>query len=122
MRQRTTELEMANAKIRALNRDFAGLDAATDVLSFALYDGEPLPDPPAGELGDVIVSVERALAQVGTKERAGHPRTTSLTEEILLLCTHGILHLVGYDHAAPEEAARMIAVERRVLSGYRASL
>ena len=107
---------VADARIRQLNRDFADIDAATDVLSFPVYDGVPIPDEAAGELGDIIVSVETAQKQMGTKERSGHPTTTDLREEILLLFVHGFLHLIGYDHATPDEAQAMLAKEHEILS------
>jgi probable rRNA maturation factor len=74
---------VSDSRIRQLNRDFRGVDKATDVLSF-----------PAGEeesLGDIAVSVETAAAQA--KENG-----LSLDEEIAQLILHGLLHLCGYDH------------------------
>ena len=83
----------------------------TDVLSFPMdelrpgTDGEP---SPPGLLGDVVLCPEVAAAQA---RAAGH----STTEELLLLTTHGILHLLGYDHAEPEEEKEMFALQRRLL-------
>jgi probable rRNA maturation factor len=83
----------------------------TDVLSFPMdelrpgRDGEPTP---AGLLGDVVLCPEVAARQA---REAGH----SMTEELLLLTTHGILHLLGYDHAEPAEEKEMFALQRTLL-------
>ena len=83
----------------------------TDVLSFPMdelrpgADGEP---SPPGLLGDVVLCPEVAATQA---REAGH----STTEELLLLTTHGILHLLGFDHAEPEEEKEMFALQRRLL-------
>lgn len=94
---------VADAEIRALNRDFREVDAPTDVLSFSMREGE------AGELhpqllGDIVVSVETARRQAAT---AGH----SLDEELLILTIHGLAHLCGRDHPTDDEARRMFAWE-----------
>lgn len=84
---------------------------ATDVLSFPMdelrpgRDGEP---SEAGILGDVVLCPEVAAGQA---RAAGH----STEEELLLLTTHGILHLLGYDHAEPAEEKEMFALQRRLL-------
>ncbi|GCD19250.1 rRNA maturation RNase YbeY [Cellulomonas fimi] len=83
----------------------------TDVLSFPMdelrpgREGEPTP---AGLLGDVVLCPEVAAQQA---RAAGH----STAEELLLLTTHGILHLLGYDHVEPEEEKEMFALQRRLL-------
>jgi probable rRNA maturation factor len=83
----------------------------TDVLSFPMdelrpgREGEP---SPAGLLGDVVLCPEVAARQA---RDAGH----STEEELLLLTTHGILHLLGYDHAEPEEEKEMFALQRQLL-------
>src|SRR6478735_436176 len=83
----------------------------TDVLSFPMDELRPGRDgdtTPAGLLGDVVLCPEVAAQQAVT---AGH----STVEELLLLTTHGILHLLGYDHAEPEEEKEMFALQRRLL-------
>ena len=88
--------------IQELNRDFLGIDAPTDVLAFSTQeDDEPFVVAPdaRGYLGDVIVSYPRAAAQA---EELGHP----LELELNLLIVHGVLHLLGYDHA--DEAGKMV--------------
>jgi probable rRNA maturation factor len=100
-----------DAEIRALNRQYTGEDRPTDVLSFSQEEGEPFVSP-AGEprrLGDVIVSLETAERQAA---EAGH----DLEAEVAHLLAHGILHLLGYDHAEPDEEREMRERERAVLS------
>ncbi len=83
----------------------------TDVLSFPMDELRPGRDDdpaPAGLLGDVVLCPEVAAKQALT---AGH----STAEELLLLTVHGILHLLGYDHAEPDEEKEMFALQRRLL-------
>lgn len=83
----------------------------TDVLSFPMDELRPgtQDDPtPAGLLGDVVLCPEVAARQAVA---ANH----STIEELLLLTTHGILHLLGFDHAEPEEEKEMFALQRRLL-------
>lgn len=93
-------------EIRTLNRDFLGIDAPTDVLSFPADEI----DPETGRryLGDVIISVQRAQQQA---TEGGH----SLEEEVQLLVVHGVLHLLGYDHAEPEEKEQMWKLQAEIL-------
>jgi probable rRNA maturation factor len=100
--------------IRDLNRDFLGVDAATDVLAFGAQgtdnDQNFVAAPEArGYLGDVIISYPRAAAQA---EEMGH--ATEL--EIDLLIVHGLLHLLGYDHTDEGERADMWARQDAILS------
>jgi probable rRNA maturation factor len=89
------------AEITELNRAHMGVDGATDVLSFPLdaHDAEPLPGVPV-LLGDVVVCPAVAAANAPT--HAG-----TLDDELALLVVHGVLHVLGHDHAAPDETARM---------------
>jgi probable rRNA maturation factor len=83
----------------------------TDVLSFPMDElrpGTDDEDSPAGLLGDVVVCPQVAARQART---AGH----STQEEMLLLTTHGILHLLGYDHGEPEEEKEMFELQRTLL-------
>lgn len=94
------------AQIQALNRDFLGIDAPTDVLSFP--SGEVDPDTGALYLGDVILSLPQVQAQAAA---AGHPALA----EAQLLVVHGVLHLLGYDHGEPEQKAAMWAAQAAIL-------
>jgi len=83
----------------------------TDVLSFPMDElrpGTEGEDSPAGLLGDVVLCPQVAAAQA---RQAGH----STAEELLLLTTHGILHLLGYDHAEPDEEKEMFGLQRKLL-------
>ena len=95
-------------RIRSLNRDFLGNDAPTDVLSFPADE----PDPETGRryLGDVVISITRAAEQAGERRH-------SVEAEIQLLVVHGVLHLLGQDHAEVVEKERMWAVQAEVLEG-----
>ena len=90
-----------NEHIHELNLRYRGIDRPTDVLSFALNEGEEpeIFDGPAVDvLGDIIISVERTVEQAA---EYGH----SVQREIAFLTVHGMLHLLGYDHM--EEADRI---------------
>jgi probable rRNA maturation factor len=96
-------------EIQRLNREYLSRDHPTNVLAFAMREGEGKHLSPA-LLGDVVVSAE-------TAQREALQRGVTLEEEIALLLTHGILHLLGYDHEdAPAEAAKMEAKEQEVLT------
>jgi len=92
--------------VRKLNRQYRGVDAATDVLSFQA--GEIDPDTSGLYLGDVIISLPRAQEQASA---GGH----TLAEELQLLVVHGVLHLLGYDHATAPEKKKMQAVQDNIL-------
>ena len=127
-------------ELAALNREHMGDPAATDVLSFPLLPGEAFPPhvgaatpargnratsrrfvlPPGRRvhLGDIVVSVERAIAQAeaGAGGQTGDVRW-SARDEMRLLVTHGALHICGWDHADPAEEAVMRSLERDLLAG-----
>ena len=120
--------------ILADDRELAGLNEAhmgkvgpTDVLSFPLFPPEAfgsgamgpafaLPPGRIPHLGDIVVSVERAVdqAESGHGGHTGHVRW-SPADELRLLVAHGALHVCGLDHAEPHEEAAMRAIERRLL-------
>lgn len=102
-----TVLLADDAAIQVLNRDYRGYDKPTDVLSFEAHER----DPETGMLylGDIIVSLERAASQA---ERGGHP----LLAETQLLVVHGVLHLLGHDHAQAEEKAKMWRHQAEILA------
>jgi len=86
----------------------------TDVLSFPMDELRPGTEEsptPAGLLGDVVLCPQVAETQA---QAAGH----STLEELLLLTTHGILHLLGFDHAEPEEEREMFGIQRDILVGF----
>jgi probable rRNA maturation factor len=98
--------------MRGLNREYRGKDSATDVLSFpqaepghldSAFDGRRL------QLGDIVISLERARAQA---ELYGH----TFEREVAFLTVHSVLHLLGYDHeTGPEDELRMRRRQRAVM-------
>jgi len=91
-------------EIHALNRDYRGKDRPTDVLAFAMGEGEGAEF--AGPLlGDVVISVPTARRQAQRRKR-------ELAAELRMLLAHGLLHLVGWDHQTDEEDRRMKARTR----------
>ena len=86
----------------------------TDVLSFPMDElrpGSDLLPSPEGILGDIVVCPQVAAVQA---EKAGH----ATIDEILLLVTHGMLHLVGFDHAEPEEEKEMFGLQKQFLASF----
>lgn len=103
--------------MEALHRQWMDLPGPTDVMSFPMDELRPGRDgqePAEGILGDVVLCPQVAARQA---VEAGH--TTA--EELLLLTTHGILHLLGFDHAEPEDEKAMFALQRRLLLTFLAS-
>lgn len=96
-----------DAQLHELNRDYLGVDAPTDVLSFPADEEDP--ETGIRYLGDILISVPRAQQQA---EAAGHP----LESEAQLLVVHGVLHLLGHDHAEAEEKTRMWRAQAEVMS------
>jgi len=86
--------------IQALNRDFRGKDAPTDVLSFAQEDAWP--GAPVRLLGDIVISLETVARQFGGDRAA-------MRREVYLLFCHGMLHILGYQHDSAPQQARMAA-------------
>jgi probable rRNA maturation factor len=103
-----------------LNHRWMGGEGPTDVLAFPMDEGSVDHGPgevSSGEpalLGDIVLCPEVAAKQAAT---AGH----SAGDELNLLTVHGALHLLGYDHAEPEEEREMFALQARLLSSWRAS-
>lgn len=95
-----------DARLQQLNRDYLGIDAPTDVLSFPASETDP--ETGSRYVGDILISMPRAQAQA---ESAGH----ALESEVQLLVVHGVLHLLGHDHAEAEEKARMWKAQAEIL-------
>jgi probable rRNA maturation factor len=102
-----TILLVDDERIAGLNREFLGEDKPTDVLSFP--GGEPLPGMEA-YLGDIAIAIPVAAEQARV---TGH----QLLDELALLTVHGVLHLLGHDHAAPDEQQAMWRLQDAVLAG-----
>lgn len=110
-------------EIREINRQFRDIDKPTDVLSFPAMEYEKAGDfsaideeggdyfnPETGELilGDIVISVDRAIIQA---EEYGH----TITREIAFLTAHSMFHLMGYDHITDEDRERLEAKQKEVL-------
>ena len=95
-----------DARLHELNLNYLGVDAPTDVLSFPASETDP--ETGARYIGDILISIPRAQTQA---EAAGH----FLESEVQLLVVHGVLHLIGHDHAAAEEKARMWKAQAEIL-------
>ena len=124
-----------DAELAGLNAQHLGKHGPTDVLSFPLLPPEAFPPHPGRvpvvaaarrfalppgrrpHLGDIVVSVERAIDQAESG-RGGHTGDVrwSAADELRLLVTHGTLHVCGWDHAEPDEETAMRALERRLLA------
>ncbi len=96
-----------DSRLQVLNRDYLGMDAPTDVLSFPSDESDPQTN--VRYLGDILISVPRAAQQAAA---AGHPAEA----EVQLLVVHGVLHLMGHDHAESDEKARMWAAQEQILA------
>jgi probable rRNA maturation factor len=95
-----------DARLHELNLNYLKVDAPTDVLSFPASETDP--ETGARYIGDILISIPRAQIQAAA---AGH----SLEAEVQLLVVHGVLHLLGHDHAKAKEKARMWKAQSEIL-------
>jgi len=102
-----------DGQMRRLNRAFRGKDKTTDVLSFPLLEGKRLAVGGKGTfpLGDVVVSLPQA-------RRQAKARGVRVKDELALLLVHGVLHLLGYDHATKAQEKRMFGLQDQILRGF----
>lgn len=99
--------------LREYNRRYRGIDEPTDVLAFAAQEqprDQRFQAPPGTEnwLGDIIISLARARRQARTAEH-------TMNDEVRLLAVHGLLHLLGYDHAEPAQERAMTRLTNEIL-------
>ena len=99
--------------IRQLNRQYRKKDKSTDVLAFPMQEG-PGPSAHTGLLGDVVISVPTATRQAAERDRP-------IIEEVTFLLAHGLLHLLGHDHADEREEREMRARTEELLASVQAS-
>lgn len=102
------------AAMEQIHIDQLGEPGSTDVISVPMDElrpGTAISPAPEGLLGDVVICPQVAAAQA---KAGGH----SVLDEVLLLLTHGVLHLLGYDHAEPEDRTEMFTLQRELLSDY----
>lgn len=110
-----------NDRIQELNREYRGVDRATDVISFAIEDDadadfplimdEEMAQEIPENIGDIFVSVDKVGEQA---KFLGH----SNDRELGFLVVHGFLHLNGYDHQTPEDEKEMFTLQRKILDDY----
>lgn len=100
-----------NEEIRKINREYRNVDRETDVISFALEDNMDVVYEDFRLLGDIYISYEKAIEQA---ELYNH----SVKREVFFLATHGILHLLGYDHMEEEDEKVMFGKQNELLDGY----
>lgn len=98
-----------DAYIQGLNKQYRGIDRPTDVLSFAMQEGEPILGGEEIILGDVVISLQAAERQA---KEYGH----SFFKEAAYLTVHGVLHLMGYDHLRDQEKEIMRKKEEAILA------
>jgi len=95
--------------IRKINREYRGIDAVTDVISFALLDDDDMVEyEDCVELGDIFINRSRVFSQA---EEYGH----SVKREFIFLFVHGLLHLLGYDHMNEEDEKRMFSLQKKIV-------
>ena len=102
-----------NEYIHGLNKNYRGIDRETDVITLALEDEDSIivPEEEGRNLGDIYISIDKCYQQA---LEYGH----SNVREICFLATHGILHLLGYDHMVKEEEEEMFKLQEELLEEY----
>lgn len=100
-----------NKKIHEINKEYRNVDRETDVISFALEDNMDIKYEDFRLLGDIYISIDKCYSQA---EEYGH----SKVREICFLATHGILHLLGYDHMEESDEKEMVNLQEELLDGY----
>lgn len=100
-----------NDEIQVINREYRDKDQPTDVISFAYHETEDFDIGPYDTLGDIVISLERVVEQA---KEYNH----SDKRELFYVLTHGILHLLGYDHIEEEDKKEMRAKEEEILGSF----
>lgn len=101
-----------NKYIKKLNKDYRNIDKETDVISFALEDSDNDYDSVIRVLGDIYISVDMAYYQANLYNHSN-------IRELCFLATHGILHLLGYDHINEEDEIVMFKKQEELLDAYK---
>lgn len=100
-----------NDKIHQINREYRDIDRETDVISFALEDNMDIEYQDFRLLGDIYISIDKCYEQA---LEYGHSRV----REICFLATHGVLHLLGYDHMESDDEEKMFKLQDELLEEY----
>ena len=100
-----------NDEIQVINKQYRGKDQPTDVISFAYHETEDFDIGPYDTLGDIVISMERVEEQAAEYNH-------SSKREMYYVLTHGLLHLLGYDHIEEEDKKEMRAREEEILKQF----
>lgn len=100
---------VSETEIQKINREYRQIDRVTDVISFALFDGEKIIDDERTILGDIYICIPRMKEQA---KEYGH----SEKRELSFLVVHGLLHLLGYDHMTKKEEEIMFKIQDEILN------
>ena len=100
-----------NKRIHEINKEYRNIDRETDVISFALEDNMDIEYADFRLLGDIYISIDKCYDQA---LEYGHSRV----REICFLATHGVLHLLSYDHMEKEEEKEMFSLQEELLDGF----
>ena len=100
-----------NKKIHEINKKYRHIDRETDVISFALEDNPDITYQDFRLLGDIYISIEKCYSQAIEYEHSN-------VRELCFLATHGILHLLGYDHMEKEDEIKMFSLQHKLLEDY----
>ncbi len=100
-----------NERIHEINKEYRNVDRETDVISFAMEDEKDIEYDDFRLLGDIYISIDKVISQAN---EYGH----SKLREICFLATHGILHLLGYDHMEKADEEKMFKLQNELLDGY----
>lgn len=96
---------VSDKKIKKINKFYRGIDKVTDVLAFALQEGEKMK---SADLGDIFISIPQI-------KRQAKARGISYKEELARILAHGILHLNGFDHISKKEEKRMFSLQEKIV-------
>lgn len=102
---------VSNEEIHKINKEYRSVDRVTDVISFALEDNQDIEYENFRLLGDIYIAIEVAYNQA---KEYNH----SKEREVCFLATHGLLHLLGYDHIEKEEEKEMFTKQEELLNAY----
>ena len=100
-----------NERIHEINREYRNVDRETDVISFAMEDNMDIEYTDFRLLGDIYISIDKCYSQAVEYNH-------SKVREICFLATHGILHLLGYDHMNEDDEKEMNKLQNELLDGY----
>ena len=104
-------LDTSNEEIHKINKEYRKVDRVTDVISFALEDNKDIEYKDFRLLGDIYIAIDVAYEQA---IEYNHSRE----REVCFLATHGLLHLLGYDHMTEEEEKEMFGKQEELLNAY----